>query len=133
MAMTVCVDALVYWNGAALPSRNETSVKQSADVAEAKPFVASVAQAYATKMPTWKSWTVTLNGYYDTLDDTVQNAIKNGTVAQIVIYPTRTDLANYWSGSAFCTSADMTINSSDYAELNAEFEGTGVLTWTNTP
>ena len=131
MAMTVCVDALIYWNGAVLANRNETSVSQDADVAEAKPFVASIAAAYSTKTPTWKSWNVSLNGYYDDTDNTIQNAITAGTSAQIVIYPTRSNLTNYWYGTAFVTSQEQTINTDDYSEMNAEFEGSGVLTWLN--
>lgn len=131
MAITVCVDALVYWNGSVLPNRNEASISQSADVAEAKPFVTSISSAYATKTPTWKSWTVSFNGYYDDTDDTLQNAIRQGTVGQVIIYPTRTNLTNYWYGQAFATSCEQSINAEDYSEMNAEFEGSGVLAWIN--
>lgn len=129
MGMTVAVDALVYWNGSALANRNETTVSQEVDIAEARPFVSSIANAYATKLPTWKSWKVSLNGYYDDTDDTLQNAIKDGTVGQIVIYPTRDTLTAYWYGNAFASSVENSITSEDYVELNAEFEGSGVLTW----
>jgi hypothetical protein len=131
MALTVCVDALVYWNGAHLPNRNEASINQSAEVAEAKPFVASISVAYSSKTPTWKTWTVTYNGYYDDTDDTLQNAIKQGTVGQVVIYPTRTNLTNYWYGQAFSSKVNQTINATDYSEMNADFEGSGILTWIN--
>lgn len=131
MALTVCVDALVYWNGAALANRNEATVNQSAEVAEAKPFVASISVAYSSKTPTWKTWTVTFNGYYDDTDSTVQNAIKDGTVGQVVIYPTRTNLTNYWYGTAFCSKANQSVNATDYSSMDADFEGSGVLTWIN--
>lgn len=131
MALTVCVDALVYWNGTPLPNRNEASIDQSAEVAEAKPFVASISVAYSSKTPTWKTWTVAYNGYYDDTDDTLQSAIKDGTVGQVVIYPTRTNLTNYWYGQAFASKVNQTINATDYSEMNADFEGSGVLTWIN--
>ena len=131
MALTICIDALVYFNGAALANRNEASIKQSADVAEAKPFVANIASAYATKIATWKTWSVSFNGYYDDTDDTLQNTIRDGTVAQVVIYPTRTNVSNYWYGQAFTKSCDQSINPNDYSSMNAEFEGSGKLTWIN--
>ncbi len=129
MALTVCVDALVYFNGAVLPNRNEASISQEVETAEAKTFVANMASAYSNKLPTWKSWKVTFNGYYDDTDHVLQNAIKEGTVAQIVVYPTRATPAKYWYGQAFATSVEQTINTDDYSELNAEFAGDGILTW----
>jgi hypothetical protein len=129
MSLVVCIDALIYWNGSVLANRNTTSVKQIVAVAEAKPFVANYASAYASKQPTWKDWTVTINGYYDNTDKTIQNAIANGTTGQVVIYPTRTDLTNYWYGNAFVTAPDHTMTSEAYSELNAELAGSGVLTW----
>lgn len=129
MAKTVCVDALVYWNGSPLAERNDTSISIDADVAEARPFVADISSAYATKTPTWKNWTASVNGFYDSTDEVLQNAIKNGTVAQLVVYPTRSNLNNYWYGNAFPTSCEQTIASEDYSELNTEFEGSGTITW----
>src|SRR5512142_986965 len=111
MATTVCVDALVYWNGTALGGRNDASITQDVEVAEAKPFVASMSAAYANKLPSWKSWKATLSGYYDDADETVQNAISAGTVAQLVVYPTRSNLNNYWYGDGFVSSCEHTMNS----------------------
>ena len=131
MALTICIDALVHWNAAAVANRNDLSIKQDVAVAEAKPFVANLASAYSTKTPTWKTWSVTFNGYYNDTDDTLQNAITQGTTAQAVIYPSRANLTNYWYGTAFAKTVNQTINANDYSELNADLEGSGVLTWLN--
>jgi hypothetical protein len=131
MSLQVCVDALIYWNGSVLDFRNDASISQDADVAEARPFVSSVANAYPTKAPTWKNWTCSLSGYYDDADNTVQNAIRDGTSAQIVIYPTRTNLTNYWYGTAFCNSCEAGMTSEDYGSMNAEFTGSANVTWIN--
>lgn len=131
MALQICIDALIYWNGAVLANRNDVSISQDVAIAEAKPFVASVSVAYATKTPTWKNWKMSVKGYYDDTDSTVQNAIKNGTVGQIVVYPTRTDVTAYWYGQAFVTNAPQNINSNEYSTLDSDFEGSGVLTWVN--
>ncbi len=129
MAKQVCVDALVYFKGAALPERNDASITIDVDIAEAKPFVANMASAYASKTPTWKTWSASLNGYWDDSDDSLQNSIKDGDVAQLVIYPTRSNLNNYWYGTATMSSFEQSINSEDYSELNCDFEGSGTLTW----
>src|SRR5512146_195824 len=100
MAKQVCVDALVYFKATVLPERNDASITIDVDIAEAKPFVASMAVAYATKTPTWKTWSATLNGYWDDNDDSLQNSIKNGDVGQLIVYPTRSNLQNYWYGQA---------------------------------
>lgn len=131
MALQVCVDALIYWAGAVFTQRNDATIKQDATIAEAKPFVASLAAAYATKASTWKNWSCTLNGYYDDSDNTVQNAISNGTVAQLVVYPTRTNTTNYWYGQAVVKSSEQGINPNDYSTMNCEMDGSGQLTWIN--
>ena len=131
MAKIVCVDALIYWNGAVFAERNDASISQDVDIAEAKPFVASMSAAYATKTPTWKSWSCSLNGYYDDTDNTVQNAVSAGTVAQLVVYPTRANLTNYWYGNATPNSVEQSIGSEDYSELNCDMDGSGQLTWIN--
>lgn len=131
MAKIVCVDALVYWAGAVFTERNDASVSIDVDIAEARPFVANMAAAYAAKTATWKSWTASLSGYYDDTNNAVQNAIRDGTTAQLVIYPSRADLTAYWYGNALVSSVEHGITSEDYSELNAEFEGSGALTWHN--
>jgi hypothetical protein len=129
MAKIVCVDALVYWNSALLSERNEATVNQDVTVAEAKPFVASMSLAYAAKTPTWKTWTCTLNGYYDDADNSLQNAIAAGTKGTLLVYPTRTSVTHFWSGTAFVRTCKHGVNPNDYSTLDCDFEGDGVVVW----
>lgn len=131
MALQVCVDALIYWGGTVLDFRNNATISQTTEVAEAKPFVSSIANAFPTKTPTWKSWTCKLDGYYDDQDNTVQNAVRDGVTKQIVVYPTRTNLTNYWYGDAFCNSVEAGITPEGYGTINAEFTGSRNVTWIN--
>lgn len=131
MAKVVCVDALVYFAGTELPERNEATVSWDTDVAEARPFVASISVAFADKLPTWKDWSVSLSGYYDDSDDTIVDAAIAGTTGTIIVYPTRANMTNYWYGTAFLVSIEHTVQSEDYSELNCEAEGSGALTWVN--
>jgi len=129
MAKVTCVDALVYWGGNTLPERNEASISWSTDVATAKSFVSGISTAFQSKSPTWKDWNVQLNGYYDDSDRTIVDDAVAGTTRQVVVYATRSNLANYWYGNAFLTDLDTTINTDDYSELNVKAEGTGTLTF----
>jgi hypothetical protein len=127
MPKVTCVDALVFWGGTELPERNEASISWSNDVATAKTFVTGVSAAFQSKSPTWKDWSVQLNGYYDDSDSTIIDDSISGVTKQIVIYPTRSNMTHYWFGNAFLTDLDSTINTDDYCELNVKAEGTGTL------
>jgi len=131
MAKVVCIDSLAYFAGNVLPERNEASISWDTDIAEARPFKASAAQAFADKTPTWKSWSVSLDGFYDDSSDTVVSAAINNTRGMIIIYPTRANMTNYWYGYAYLTNVEHGINSEDYSTLSVEAEGDGTLTWIN--
>jgi len=133
MAKKVCIDALVYFNGAVLPERNETSVSWDTDIAEARPFKATAAEAFADKAPTWKSWSASLDGFYDDSDDSVVTAAINNTRGMLIVYPTRSNMTNYWYGYAYIVNVEHGITSEDFSTLSCEAEGDGTLTWINNP
>ena len=129
MSKKVCIDALVYFGGAVLSERSDATVSWDTDIAEARPFKASAALAFADKAPTWKSWSASLDGFYDDADSTlVDNAISN-TEGMLIIYPTRSSMTKYWYGNAYIANVEHGINTEDFSTLSAEAEGNGTLTW----
>jgi len=131
MAKVVCIDALVYFNGDVLAERSDATVSWDTDIAEARPFKASAAEAFADKAPTWKSWSASLEGFYDDADDALVTAAIDNTRGMLIIYPTRANMTNYWYGYAYIANVEHGINSEDFSSLSGEAEGDGTLTWIN--
>jgi hypothetical protein len=135
MAAIVGIDAKVEisTNGgstwAILPERNEFSISISVDVAEHKPFVASIANAWVTKARTWMNWNGSLSGYYDDADDTIFDTMVAGQTVKLRFYVSRNG-ASYWLGDAILTNVEHGVNADDFATLNVDFEGQGALTRT---
>ena len=110
-----------------LPERNEFSISISVDVAERRPFVADLASAWVYKARTWMNWSGSLSGYYDDADDTLFDTMKAGAVVKLRFYSSRATLTKYWEGDALLTSVEHGVTTEDYASLNVDFEGAGVL------
>jgi hypothetical protein len=133
MAAIVGIDAKVEisTNGgsvwAILPERNEFSISIGVDVAEHKPFVSSIANAWVQKARTWMNWTGSLSGYYDDADDTIFDTMVAGQTVMLRFYVSR-NAASYWAGSAILTSVEHGVNTDDFATLSVDFEGQGALT-----
>lgn len=125
MSKIVCLDAYIYWNNTFFAHRNEASISFDVDIAEAKQFVASKAAAWVEKEATWKSASVTLNGFYDDTDHTmITNAI-SGNSAWVHIYPSRSDMTTYWYGKVVVSSFEHSITTEDYSQINIEAEASG--------
>ena len=129
MSKKVCIDALVYFNGEVLLERSDATISWDTDIAEARPFKPTPAEAFADKAPTWKSWSSSIEGFYDDADNTLINAAIDNTQGELIVYPTRSDMNKYWYGQAYIVNVEHGINSEDFSTLNAEAEGTGTLTW----
>lgn len=132
MAKIVCVDALVYLGGNEMPERNEASISWDVDIAEARPFVATPADAFVHKAATWKDASISLSGFYDDADTTIIDSAIQGTTQSFLVYPTRADTTRFWSGNVVINSLEHTITSEDYSELNVEGSVDGAITW-NSP
>lgn len=129
MAKIVCIDALIYFGSDVLAERSDATISWDTDIAEGRPFKASAALAFADKTPTWKSWSSSLEGFYDDADSVLVAAAIENTRGLLIVYPTRADMAKYWYGYAYIANVEHGINSEDYSSLNAEAEGDGALTW----
>jgi hypothetical protein len=136
MAALVGIDARIDvstdWNGttgtfAALPERNEFSISVRVDVAEHKPFVASLADAWVGKARTWMNWNGSLRGYYDDESDTIFDTMVDGEAIFMRFYDSRADLTRYWQGDVLLTSVEHSTGSEDFSTLSVDFEGLGPL------
>lgn len=128
------------WNGSAwtlgnwslLPERNELSINIAVDVAEHKPFVATLADAWVGKARTWMDWSGSFSGFYDDADDSIFTTMKAGVVKQCIIFDSRATATSgaqtdYWYGAILLTSVDHTTGSEDFSTLDVDFEGSGPL------
>lgn len=114
----------------AFTERNEFSINVSVDVAEHKPFVASISDAWVEKARTWMSWSGSLSGYLDTANDYIFDSVVAGEILLLRFYDTRNDLTRYWEGQAVLTSVDHGTTTDDFATLSVDFEGNGALSRT---
>lgn len=115
-----------------LPERNEISLNISVDVAEHRPFVASLADAWVGKARTWMDWAGSFSGFYDDADDSIFNTMKAGQTVWVVMFDSReveteSTPSTYWFGKILLTSVDHTTGTEDFSTLDVDFEGAGVL------
>lgn len=130
MSKVICVDALIYWGSAILPEVNDITIAWSIDSVTIHPLVSSLNQMYSLKYPLlWKNWEVSTNAYYDDSNTSIQDAIQEGDVKQLVIYPTRSIDTAFWYGDACLTTLNHTIESEDYSALDLLFTGDSELTY----
>lgn len=137
MAAIVGIDARVdYSTNLVTPSwtafveRNQFSITINVDIAERRPFVASLSAAWVYKARTWMDWSGSLEGYYDDANDDIWDNMIAGAVILLRFYTTRSDLTRYWEGQAVLTSVDHSVTTDDFATLSVDFEGNGTLTRT---
>jgi hypothetical protein len=112
---------------AELPERNEFSISIRVDVAEHKPFVASLADAWVGKARTWMNWNGSLRGYYDDASDTIFDTMVDGEAVYMRFYDTRANEDLYWEGQVLLTSVEHSTGSEDFSTLSVDFEGLGAL------
>lgn len=117
---------------ALMPERNELSISISVDVAEHRPFVDSLSDAWVGKARTWMDWSGSFSGFYDDGDDTIFTNMKAGLKLQTVIFDSRLTAltgaqVDYWFGQILLTSVDHTTGSEDFSTLDVDFEGAGAL------
>ena len=133
MSAIVGIDALIEisTNGGTswteLSERNEFSISISVESAEHRVFVPTLADAWVEKARTWMSWSGSLQGYYDTEDDTIFNTVIAGEIIKIRFYDTRSDLTRYWYGDVLLTNVEKTTGTEEFVTLSVDFEGQGRL------
>jgi hypothetical protein len=135
----------VSWDGGGtspwteIPERNEFSVDLGVDVAEWRPFVAALEDAWVQKARTWMSWSGSMSGAYDDADDTLLTKMKAGFEVWLIFFDSRYIVGSaatpstYWLGKALLTNVSHSTGSEDFSTFDCDFEGTGPLYRSSVP
>jgi hypothetical protein len=124
------INALVYIDGVEVPQRNEWSLSISREMHEGRVFQAAGAGAsWVDQTAGFRSWSGSLNGYYDDSDEALTDAVVGAdstTRLRLHLYEDRSTLANYWYGLAWFELSE-TVGVDGFAEINVDFTGDGPL------
>lgn len=119
------INGLIYVSGTELAGANAWSIDSSIDAAEAPEFG-----------DTWKkhvagllTWSGSLSAWEQEDDQLLFQAATAGTSVALLIYPSRNDLTNYYSGNAIFAASSAGDSASPVSK-NATFTGDGALTVT---
>jgi predicted secreted protein len=78
---------------------------------------------------TIKSWSGSLDGFWDETDTTGQGELTAGATVTLNLYPEGDDIgATYWSGDAIVTSISYSASFDGLVEVTFSFTGNGALT-----
>ena len=129
MAKILGMNALVYIGGTIAPQRNTWSLTVDRELQEARVFQgASAAETWADNIGGIKSWSGTLDGYYDDTDETmVVVGVATDSALEVVLYEDRGTLTRYWYGDGWFNISE-NVNVDGVVELSGDFTGTGPLT-----
>jgi len=103
------------------------TLEQSADTIE----TTTMGDANRTYTSSLKTFTISMDCYWDETDTTGQGAIDVSTEVDFELYPEGTGAgATYYSGSAIVTSVSTTASYDGNVEVSFSAQGTGALTET---
>ena len=91
----------------------------------------SMGDSSRTYKPSLKSFTGTVDVFWDETDTTGQGALTNGTEITLTVYPEGDASGDtYYSGSAIVTGTSVTASFDGMVESSISVQGTGDLTTT---
>ena len=91
----------------------------------------SMGDSSRTYKPSLKSFTGTVDVFWDETDTTGQGALANGTEITLTVYPEGDASGDtYYSGSAIVTGISLTASFDGMVEASISVQGTGDLTTT---
>jgi len=122
-------NALVYIGGTEAPQRNSWSLDVTRELREAKVFQAgSAGSSWVENDAGFRSWSGSIDGYYEYGDESLQTASAEASASQSVyLYESRNNPTYYWYGTAFLDMSQ-TTGADGFVELNVTMTGTGALT-----
>jgi len=124
-------NAFVYVGGKAAPERNQVTINLNREMQEARVFASDAAgDSWTDQIPGFKSWTITINGYYDDANLAIHDAWASNNAQMVYVYESRSATSKYWYGEAFFTLTEE-IGVDNVITLNLSGTGTGPLTRKN--
>ncbi len=116
------INGLIYVSGSEISFGNAWSIKLDAEDAE----IVSFGDAYKSRLRGVKDWSGSITAWHDQGTKVLQMAAVATVSVALILYPKRSDLATYYSGSAlFKFGHDQDAGS--IAKLTADFVGDGTL------
>lgn len=77
-----------------------------------------------------KGWTGSITAWHDQDSQYLYNAVTAGTTVSVLVYPKRSDLTTYWSGSPIFTGLRSSGDVDGMVGQTADYTGSGSLTAT---
>lgn len=119
------VNGLIYISGNQVLGANAWNIAVSYDNAQGGAF----GDTWKTTKGGLRGWTVSITALHDTGAALLYQAATAGTTATVVVYPTRSTLTRYWSGSAIF-SYKANADTGSLVGESVDGTGDGTLTWT---
>ena len=135
MATFLGKEGAVYIGSNAIAEVRDFSLESTSETVDATTMAS--AGDWMVKHATLKSWTASINCYYDSSDDNGQNAmgegtgnaLEDGTVVAVKLYPEgNTTGKDYFYGNMIVTSISRSASFDGLVEVSFSGEGTGALT-----
>lgn len=102
------------------------SISTSADLAEDT----TMGDAWRTHKTTLKSWSGSLDCFWDETDTTGQGAMTEGTEVTLSVYPEGASTGDkYYTGTAIITGLTINASFDGLVEASFTFQGTGSLSY----
>lgn len=102
------------------------SISTSADLAEDT----TMGDAWRTHKTTLKSWSGSLDCFWDETDTTGQGAMTEGTEVTLSVYPEGASTGDkYYTGTAIITGLTINASFDGLVEASFTFQGTGALSY----
>jgi hypothetical protein len=118
-------NGLIYLSGTELSAANAWNLKIDTDSAETSVF----GDSWKSRQVGLNDWSGNVSGFHDQDSKPLQTAATAGVSVALLIYPKRSDLSTYYSGSAiFSFSSEAGMDAAVGA--SADFVGNGALTMT---
>lgn len=101
------------------------SVEQTSDTVEDS----TMGDVWRTHKPTLKSWTASVDVYWDETDTTGQGALTVGSEVTLNLYPEGASTGDsYFTGTGIVTGKTVTASFDGMVESTISVQGTGTLT-----
>lgn len=125
MATHTGSEGTVHVGANAIAEIRSYSIEETSDTVEDT----SMGDSFRTHKATLRSWTASVDVFWDETDTTGQVALVPGSEVTINVYPEgNTSGDDYYTGTAIVTSKSVTASFDGMVEASVGLQGTGTLT-----
>jgi predicted secreted protein len=125
MATHTGSEGTVHVGANAIAEIRSYSIEETSDTVEDT----SMGDSFRTHKATLRSWTASVDVFWDETDTTGQVALVPGSEVTINVYPEgNTSGDDYYTGTAIVTSKSVTASFDGMVEASVSLQGTGTLT-----